>query len=51
MLVLASNLNLEEFARILDHFDLNPILLHEVANRQEYDKFVEMDENTILYNL
>jgi len=43
MLVLTSNVNLEDFSQILDRFDLNPILLHEVANRQEYDKFVEMD--------
>ena len=33
MLVLTCNLNLDEFSRILDTFNLNPILLHEVANR------------------
>ncbi len=51
ILVLSSNVSLEQFSKILDTFNLNPILLHEVSNRQEYDKFVEMDENTILYNL
>jgi hypothetical protein len=51
MLVLSSNVSLDDFYQILDRFNLNPILLHEVANRQEYDKFVEMDEDTILYNL
>jgi hypothetical protein len=51
MLVLTRNLILDDFSQILDRFNLNPILLHEVANRQEYDKFVEMDEDTILFNL
>lgn len=51
MLVLTSNVNLEDFSKILDCFKLNPILLHEVSNRQTYDKCVEMDEKTILYNL
>jgi hypothetical protein len=40
MLVLTRNLILDDFSQILDRFNLNPILLHEVANRQEYDKFV-----------
>jgi hypothetical protein len=51
MLVLTSSMTLDAFSLILERFNLNPILLQEVASRQAYEKFVEMDENTILYNL
>jgi len=51
MVVLTSNVTLEIFSKILNSFNLNPIFLNEVVNRQEFDKFLEMDEDTILFNL
>ena len=40
-----------ELSLILKSYNLNPIILWEIILKQSYDKVVEIDEETILYNL
>lgn len=41
----------KELSIILKAYNLNPIILWEIILKQSYDKIVEIDEDTTLYNI
>jgi hypothetical protein len=49
--IMAYSLTEDTLSELIASFDLNPILLWEISLRQRYDKFLELDKQTILFTI